>query len=170
MFLIFLLVWVVLCGHVSVQTAVQGVLVSGLLTLFCYRVLGYSLSKDRFLLRHLGREVRYFAYLVKEIVHAALVIMRIIYTGGREMEPRLIYFHNELRTPAASSILAVIAILGVLLEEDFLVDIALVYALLSFLSVVILAKLVIDRRNRQLEREKREKGVHLNDECDSDHL
>ena len=45
-------------------------------------------------------------------------------------------------------------------------DIALVYALLSFLSVVILAKLVIDRRNRQLEREKREKGVHLNDECD----
>ena len=67
-------------------------------------------------------------------------------------------------------VLAVIAILGVLLEEDFLVDIALVYALLSFLSVVILAKLVIDRRNRQLEREKREKGVHLNDECDSDHL
>ena len=37
-------------------------------------------------------------------------------------------------------VLAVIAILGVLLEEDFLVDIALVYALLSFLSVVILAK------------------------------
>lgn len=106
MFLIFLLVWVVLCGHVSVQTAVQGVLVSGLLTLFCYRVLGYSLSKDRFFFRHLGREMRYFAYLVKEIVHAALVIMRIIYTGGREMEPRLIYFHNELRTPAASSILA----------------------------------------------------------------
>ena len=63
-------------------------------------------------------------------------------------------------------VLAVIAILGVVLEEDFLVDIALVYALLSFLSVVILAKLVIDRRNRQLEREKREKGVHLNDECD----
>ena len=62
--------------------------------------------------------------------------------------------------------MAVIAILGVVLEEDFLVDIALVYALLSFLSVVILAKLVIDRRNRQLEREKREKGVHLNDECD----
>ena len=55
MFLIFLLIWVVLCGHVSVQTAVQGVLVSGLLTLFCYRVLGYSLSKDRFFLRHRPR-------------------------------------------------------------------------------------------------------------------
>lgn len=106
MFLIFLLVWIVLCGHVTGQTAVQGVLVSGLLTLFCYRILGYSLSKDRFFLRHLGRELRYFAYLVKEIVHAALVIMRIIYTGGREMEPRLIYFHNDLRTPTASSILA----------------------------------------------------------------
>ena len=56
-------------------------------------------------------------------------------------------------------VLAVIVLLALALEEDFLVDIALVYALLSFLAVVVLSKLVISRKNRQLEREKREKGV-----------
>lgn len=56
-------------------------------------------------------------------------------------------------------VVAVIVLLALALGEDFLVDIALVYALLSFLAVVVLSKLVISRRNRQLEREKKEKGV-----------
>lgn len=56
-------------------------------------------------------------------------------------------------------VVAVIVLLALALGEDFLVDIALVYALLSFLAVVVLSKLVISRRSRQLEREKKEKGV-----------
>lgn len=39
-------------------------------------------------------------------------------------------------------VLGIIVILSVVLDEDYLVDIALVYALLSFLAVVVLAKLV----------------------------
>lgn len=46
-------------------------------------------------------------------------------------------------------VVAIIAILSVLLEEDFLVDVALVYALLSFLTVVILARLVLVRHWRK---------------------
>lgn len=38
---------------------------------------------------------------------------------------------------------AIIAILSVRLKEDFLVDVALVYALLSFLTVVVMARLVL---------------------------
>lgn len=41
---------------------------------------------------------------------------------------------------------AVIAILSALLNEDFLVDVALVYALLSFLTVVVMTRLVLVRR------------------------
>lgn len=44
---------------------------------------------------------------------------------------------------------AVIAILSVRLKEDFLVDVALVYALLSFLTVVVLARLVLVRHWRR---------------------
>ncbi|QNL43734.1 sodium:proton antiporter [Oscillibacter hominis] len=45
-------------------------------------------------------------------------------------------------------VVAVISILSVWLGEDYLVDVALVYALLSFLAVVVLSRLVLSRRNR----------------------
>lgn len=54
-------------------------------------------------------------------------------------------------------------LLSVWMKEDFLVDVALVYALLSFLSVVVVSRLVLTRRHKQLEKERRERtggGVH----------
>ena len=47
---------------------------------------------------------------------------------------------------------AIFALLSVLMEEDFLINIALVYSLLSFLTVVVAAQLVILKRRRELEK------------------
>ena len=60
-------------------------------------------------------------------------------------------------------VVAEIVLLSVWMKEDFLVDVALVYALLSFLSVVVVSRLVLTRRHKQLEKERRERtggGVH----------
>lgn len=60
-------------------------------------------------------------------------------------------------------VVAEIVLLSVWMEEDFLVDVALLYALLSFLTVVVVSRLVLTRRQKQLEKEKRERtggGVH----------
>lgn len=46
-------------------------------------------------------------------------------------------------------VVAMICILSVFLKEDFLVDVALIYALLSFLTVIVLAQLIIIRRRRK---------------------
>lgn len=53
---------------------------------------------------------------------------------------------------------AIICILAVRMQEDFLVDVALVYALLSFLTVVIVSRLVLVRRYRQIEKENQERA------------
>lgn len=54
-------------------------------------------------------------------------------------------------------VVAEIVLVSVWMREDFLVDVALVYALLSFLTVVVVSRLVLTRRQKQLEKEKREK-------------
>ena len=54
-------------------------------------------------------------------------------------------------------VVAEIVLLSVWMKEDFLVDVALLYALLSFLTVVVVSRLVLTRRQKQLEKEKREK-------------
>ena len=50
-------------------------------------------------------------------------------------------------------VIAMMCILSVYQNQSFLIDVALVYALLSMLSVVVLARLVIIRRYGQMERE-----------------
>lgn len=49
-------------------------------------------------------------------------------------------------------VVAIICILSVWLREDFLVDVALVYALLSFLTMIVLTRLVLIRQRRRQQR------------------
>lgn len=51
-------------------------------------------------------------------------------------------------------VVAVLAILSVRLDETFLVDVALVYALLSFLTVVVVARMVLSGKRPQDAGEK----------------
>ena len=53
-------------------------------------------------------------------------------------------------------IIMMIAILSLMLEEGYLVDIAIIYAMLSFLAVVVLVKIYIGiYRSQKTEEEKR---------------
>lgn len=53
-------------------------------------------------------------------------------------------------------IIMVIAVLALMLEEGYLVDIAIIYAMLSFLAVVVLVKIYIGvYRAQKIEEEKR---------------
>ena len=48
----------------------------------------------------------------------------------------------------------IMCLLSVYLEQDFLVDVAIVFALLSFIAIVVLTRLVIVRQRAQEERER----------------
>lgn len=52
--------------------------------------------------------------------------------------------------------IVIMCLLSVYFGEAFLVDIAIVYALLSFLAIVVLTRLVIVRRRAQEEKERAE--------------
>ena len=49
-------------------------------------------------------------------------------------------------------VLAVLVLLGLVLEVDYLIDIGLVYALLSFLAVVVLSRLTGGKWSRRMGR------------------
>ena len=55
-------------------------------------------------------------------------------------------------------VIAELMLLSVWLREDFLVDIALVFALLSFLAVVVAARLVITRERKRRDEQKKKVG------------
>jgi len=53
----------------------------------------------------------------------------------------------------------IMCILSVYFQQPFLADIAIVYALLSFIAIVVLTRLVIVRRRAQEERERAEAAI-----------
>ena len=57
-------------------------------------------------------------------------------------------------------VVAMITLLSVYLQEDFLVDVALVYALLSFLMVAVLAQMVTIRSKRRKLKQKERSTFH----------
>ena len=58
----------------------------------------------------------------------------------------------------ATMIMCIIVILGVILEEGYLADIALIYAMISFLAVVVLTKVYtgvyLERKAKQEKKEE----------------
>ena len=52
--------------------------------------------------------------------------------------------------------IATMCLLSVYFDQSFLLDIAIVYALLSFIAIVVLTRLVIVRRRAQMEWEQAE--------------
>ena len=59
--------------------------------------------------------------------------------------------------------ICIMAILSVFLDADYLVDICIVYALLSFIAIVVLTRLVIIRRRGQMEREEDKAPDEINE-------
>ena len=59
--------------------------------------------------------------------------------------------------------IAIMAILSVWMDADYLIDICITYALLSFIAIVVLTRLVIIRRRGQMEREKKMSPEEINE-------
>ena len=90
-------------------------------------------------------DVKNTALTAAAVLLAVLMLVTLVRAvAGPRITDRFVAV-NMINTMAV----AVITILSERLEADFLVDVALVYALLSFLTVVVLARLVLVRHWRK---------------------
>ncbi len=55
----------------------------------------------------------------------------------------------------------IIAILSVLMKESYLLDVSLIYAMISFLAVVVLSKVYLGVYRERMEKKKKEDENHV---------
>lgn len=65
-------------------------------------------------------------------------------------------------------VIAIIAILALIMEEDYLVDICLIYAMISFLAVVVLTKVYTGVYLEQKDRKEKNKGKNKKNKSKED--
>ena len=105
MFILFFLTWILLAGEVSWSACLTGFLMAALLYLFCRQIMGYGPPQGPLSPRRLWRMLRYLGYLIWEMLKAGFVVMRLIYTKGRRMEPLLVRFDTDLQSDQARAVL-----------------------------------------------------------------
>lgn len=105
-FILFFLLWLLMAGEVTLRGCLWGAAVAAALHWFCYRFLGYRWRLERRGLKGLWAGGAYLGHLLWEMLKAGFVVMRLIYTKGRDMEPVLVWFDTPLKSDAARAVLA----------------------------------------------------------------
>ena len=101
-------------------------------------------------------QVRTWVLTAGAVVLALLILATLVRAVlGPRFTDRIVAV-NDIST----LVIAELVLLSVWLREDFLVDVALVFALLSFLAVVVVSRLVAARRRKRPEREKTGGNAH----------
>lgn len=66
-------------------------------------------------------------------------------------------------------VMTIIAILAVMMNESYLVDICIIYAMISFLAVIVLSKVIMGvRKEEELEEESHEQTQQKTEEIQSE--
>ncbi len=102
--LIFLL-WMILNGRITLELVLFGIGISVLVSLFAYRVIGYSVKSDLLILRNLPVFFLYLVVLIWEILKAAWIVMRMVYQAD-EPDPVIVEFHSGFHTNLQNVLLA----------------------------------------------------------------
>lgn len=100
-----LALWLIFAGKLTLTNLLLGALVSGLVTLFCRRFMGYDSRRFCTNLRETPDMLRYLALLLREMVREAFEVIGWIW-GKKPPEPTLVRFHSTLDNEALRVLVA----------------------------------------------------------------
>lgn len=106
MFLLFWVLWVVFNGKLDLEVAILGVIISLTIFVFMCKFGDYSIRREKKLIKNSFRLLRYWKNLILEIAKSNISVMRFILSEKEEVEPALVNFKSELKSPVTQALLA----------------------------------------------------------------
>ncbi len=106
MFFVFLLLWIIFNGNVTLEIILFGVVISAFIYLFICKFMDFSVHKDIVMGKKLFFILRYLVVLIIEILKANVATMKLLFCEKYEVEPVLIKFRTNLKTKTARVLLA----------------------------------------------------------------
>lgn len=106
MYFIFYLLWITFNGQFTLEIAVIGLAVAGLIYAFICKFMDWSWKKDLRIIRYAALMVIYLFILLWEILKANVATIRLIFSEKYEREPVLVTFRTRLKSPVLRVLLA----------------------------------------------------------------
>lgn len=98
---LYLAFWLILNARVTVEVIVIGILVSILMSLFTYRLMGLNYAAEKKVWVKIGPITAYLIRLVYEVIKANVQMIKIILSPVIDIKPQIIYFDSPVKTDAA---------------------------------------------------------------------
>lgn len=106
MYILFFLIWIIFNGQFTLEIAVFGAVIAGMIYWFICRFFHYHPRTDLFLGKRLFQLLYYAFVLVREIIKANFEVIRMIMSSRYEIEPAVVRFKTDLKTSFTRILLA----------------------------------------------------------------
>lgn len=106
MFIVYFLLWIIFNGSFTLEICIFGIVIAAAMFLFSCKFMDYSVAKELHNYKKLFLFVRYLVFLIKEIFKANQNVIHMILTQKEEIQPELVTFHIDVKTPAGKAFLA----------------------------------------------------------------
>ena len=92
MYIMLFLLWIIFNGNLTLEIALFGLAIAGLIYLFSCKFLDFSVKKDIMLIKKLGYFFEYVGVLIVEIIKANVLTMKLVVSGRYDIDPVLVSF------------------------------------------------------------------------------
>lgn len=106
MYLLYFLLWVIFNGNFTLEICLFGIVIAAVIFAFTCKFMDYSVGQEIKNIRKTGKFLRYVGVLMIEIVKANYAVIRMILSEKEELEPVLVHFRSDMKTPAGRAFLA----------------------------------------------------------------
>ena len=106
MYLLYFLLWVIFNGAFTLEIGLFGLVIAAAVFAFTCKFMDYSLEKEKRNIKKIFRFLHYIWVLVIEIIKANFTVIHMIISEREEIEPALVAFQSDMKTPAGRAFLA----------------------------------------------------------------
>jgi len=106
MFILVFAVWIIFNGRFTVETAVIGIILSGLVGLFACKVLSYPIKKEILAIRILPNLIAYFFYFLGQLILANFAVIRFTLSPKKKVKSVIVTFDTDIESKFLLTLLA----------------------------------------------------------------
>lgn len=106
MYVLLLLLWMIFNGRITLEVFLFGAVICAWVYWFICKYMGYSIQREKRLVKKVPLYLKYAVVLVWEIFKANIDVIKIVLSPKMEVEPALVRFHTDLKSEASWTTLA----------------------------------------------------------------
>ncbi len=106
MLVLYFALWMIYFGSITLESAVFGIVIAVVIFAFTCAFMDYSIKKEISFYKRIPKMLKYTGELIVEVIRANGEVVHMILSEKEELQPVLVKFHSDLKTPTARAFMA----------------------------------------------------------------